>query len=190
MIRAFVAVELPADLRAPLERAQAQLRRATLGVKVSWTKIGNLHLTLQFLGYVEKSAIPPVSAALAEVAGRHERFDVRVGELGAFPDVRRPRVVWVGCQDASGQLAKLAVDVQGAMQPLGFTPEQRTFTAHLTLARIKVPRPDDALTRAMDSLTNAVSGTLPVDAVHLLQSELHPEGSIYTKLSSHNLKEI
>ena len=73
------------------------------------------------------------------------------------------------------------------MQPLGFEPEHREFSAHLTLGRIKIPRPDVALTRAIDSLKDTAFGTLRVEAIHLFESQLHPEGSIYTKLSSHAL---
>src|SRR5439155_8594780 len=102
-----------------------------------------------------------------------------------FPSERRPRVVWVGCDDAAGELRSLALAVQARMQEFGFEPERREFSAHLTLGRIKFPRPDDALTRALDSLKDTAFGTMRVDAVHLMQSQLHPEGSIYSKLSSH-----
>lgn len=198
MIRFFIAIELPADLRAAIEEAQARLKRVPLGVRVSWARVSNLHLTLQFLGCVEELILPRISQALETVACQHELFNVSVQGAGAFPDKRRPRVLWIGCQDEAGQLKRLAAAVQAAIQPLGFTPEQRPFTAHLTLGRIKPalskvegsPRPDDALTRALDSLTNAAFGMLRVDAIHLFQSQLHAEGSIYTKLSSHNLKEI
>jgi 2'-5' RNA ligase len=75
------------------------------------------------------------------------------------------------------------------MQPLGFQPERREFSAHLTLGRVKQPRPDVALTRALDSIKNQNFGTMRVEAIHLFQSELHPDGSIYSKLSSHQLGE-
>ena len=73
----------------------------------------------------------------------------------------------------------------GVVQPLGFEPEHREFSAHLTLGRVRIPKPDDALTRALDSIKDTEFGTMHVDAIHLFQSQLHLEGSIYTKLSSH-----
>jgi 2'-5' RNA ligase len=188
MIRAFIAIDIPDDVRDAIAEAQARLKRANLGIKVSWAKIENVHLTLQFLGYVEEPVVPKISEALAVVAGRHGPFDLRVRGAGAFPGENRPRVLWVGCDDAEGKLKALAHAVQGTMQQFGFEPEHREFSAHLTLGRIKFPRPDDALTRALDSIKDTDFGTMHVDAIHLFQSQLHPEGSIYTKLSSHELK--
>jgi 2'-5' RNA ligase len=185
MIRAFIAIDIPEDVRAAITEAQARLKRANLGVKVSWTKIASVHLTLQFLGYVEEPVVPKISEALSVVAGQHEPLDLSVRGAGAFPGENRPRVLWVGCDDAEGKLKALARAVQGAMQQFGFEPEHREFSAHLTLGRIKVPKPDDALTRALDSIKDTDFGTMHVDAIHLFQSQLHPEGSIYTKLSSH-----
>jgi RNA 2',3'-cyclic 3'-phosphodiesterase len=186
MIRAFIAIDLPDDVRAAIAKAQADLRQ-TVGVKISWAKVGNLHLTLQFLGDVEESAVEAIRAALAGIAGDHAPFELRVAGAGAFPDERRPRVLWVGCED--GKLTALAKSVHAAMRPLGFEPEQREFTAHLTLGRVKSPRPDVALTRALDSIKNAAFGAMRVEAIHLMRSELHPDGSIYSKLSSHQLGE-
>ena len=185
MIRAFIAIDIPEDVRAAITEAQARLKRANLGVKISWTKIDNVHLTLQFLGYVEEPVVPKISEALAVVAKQHEPFDLPVHGTGAFPDEKRPRVLWVGCDDGEGKLKALAHAVQETMQQFGFEPERREFSAHLTLGRIRIPKTDDALTRAMDSIKDTNFGTMHVDAIHLFQSQLHPEGSIYTKLSSH-----
>ena len=187
MIRAFIAVHIPEDVRAAINDAQARLKRAPVGVKVSWTKIDNLHLTLQFLGYVEEPVIDKIKSALQVVAARHQPFELSVHGAGAFPNENRPRVIWVGCHDGGGELKALANAVQTAMQPLGFEPEHREFSAHLTLGRVKVPRPDGALTKALDSIKNEAFGMLRVEAIHLFESQLHPDGSIYTKLSSHAL---
>lgn len=188
MIRAFIAVDIPEDVRAAVEEAQARLKRAHTGVKISWVKLASAHLTLQFLGYVEETVVEKIKVALETVARRHEAFELPVRGAGAFPNENRPRVLWVGCDDTEGKLKALAAAVQTAMQPLGFEPEHREFSAHLTLGRLKFPRPDVALTRALDSIKDKAFGTLRVEAMHLVQSELHPEGSIYTKLSSHDLK--
>ena len=188
MIRAFIAIALTEDVRGALTDAQARLQRAHVGVKISWTKIENLHLTLQFLGYVEEPAVERIGAALETVTQQHAAFDLNVRGAGAFPNLRVPRVLWVGCADGQGKLKALAQAVQAAMQAFGFSPEQREFAAHLTLGRVKAPRPDAALTRAVDSLKDTDCGTLRVATVHLIQSQLHPAGSIYTKLSSHKLR--
>ncbi len=188
MIRAFIAIEIPEAVQAAIGEAQARLKRAHVGVKISWAKVDNVHLTLQFLGYVEEAALDKIRAALEQVARRHEPFDVVVRGAGAFPTEKQPRVMWVGCEDGAGGLKALATTVQAATQPLGFEPEHREFSAHLTLGRVKLPRPDAALTRALDSIKDSVFGTMRVEAIHLFQSQLHPEGSIYTMLSSHLLR--
>jgi 2'-5' RNA ligase len=187
MIRAFIAIDIPDDVRVAIEEAQARLKRTNLSVKISWTKLANLHLTLQFLGDVEKVVVDKLKPALRLVAAQHQPFELSVRGAGAFPDEKRPRVVWVGCDDTGNRLKALALAVQDATQPLGFLAERREFSAHLTLGRIKLPRPDAALTRAIDSLKDTTFGTLRVGAIHLFESQLHPEGSIYTKLSSHAL---
>lgn len=186
MIRAFIAIDLPDDVRDSIRNAQAQMRQA-IGAMVSWAKVGNLHLTLQFLGNVKEDAVGRISAGLAGIAGDHAPFELAVAGAGAFPDEQRPRVLWVGCAD--DKLTALAKSVHAAMQPLGFQPEQREFSAHLTLGRVKRPRPDVALTRALESIKNQSFGVMRVDAIHLFQSQLHPDGSIYSKLSSHQLGE-
>jgi RNA 2',3'-cyclic 3'-phosphodiesterase len=188
MIRAFIAIDLTEDVRAALGEVQDRLKRAHTSVKVSWTKVDNLHLTLQFLGYVEEEAVGKISAELEALATMCTPFEVKVAGAGVFPDERRPRVLWAGCSDG-GQLKALAKSVQTAMQSLGFQPEHREFSAHLTLGRVKRPQPDAALTRALDSIKNEVFGAMRVEAIHLYQSELHPDGSIYSKLSSHQLGE-
>jgi 2'-5' RNA ligase len=187
MIRAFIAIDIPVDVRVAINEAQARLKRAHVGVKISWTKVDNLHLTLQFLGYIEEAIVEKIRATLQSVAAQHQPFEVSVQGAGAFPNENRARVIWVGCHDAASKLEGLAQAVQEAMQPLGFEPEHREFSAHLTLGRVKFPRPDVALTRAIDSLKDTSFGALRVEAIHLFESQLHPEGSIYTKLSSHAL---
>jgi 2'-5' RNA ligase len=187
MIRAFIAIDIPDDVRAAVKEAQARLKQAPIGVKLSWTKVDNLHLTLQFLGSIEETLIDRIKSGLQSVAEEHQAFDVSVHGAGGFPNEDRPRVIWVGCDDADGRLQALARSVQAAMQPLGFEPEHHEFSAHLTLGRVKIPRPDVALTTALDSLKSETFGTLRVEAIHLFESQLHPEGSIYSKLSTHAL---
>jgi len=187
MIRAFIAIDLPDEVRIAIDDAQARLKQVHVGVKISWTKVENLHLTLQFLGSVEEASVEKIKSALQSVVVRHQPFEATVRGAGAFPDDHRPRVIWIGCDDTEGRLKALAGAVQASLRPLGFEPEQHEFTAHLTLGRIRAPRPDVALTRALDSLKNMAFGAWRVEAIHLFESQLRPEGSRYKKLSSHVL---
>jgi RNA 2',3'-cyclic 3'-phosphodiesterase len=187
MIRAFIAVDVPEPIRAAVAETQARLKRAPLAVRVSWVKVANLHLTLQFLGYLGEDLVEKISAALDPVGRRLPPFDWTLSGAGAFPSLARPRVVWVGGADPSGKLKELAAAVQEALAQFGFEPERREFSPHLTIGRVKFPRPDPALTKAVDSIKQTVFGTVRVEEFHLYQSQLHPEGSIYTRLSTHRL---
>jgi 2'-5' RNA ligase len=139
----------------------------------------NVHVTLKFLGQVDEPRLPAVIDALGVVA-RSRGFDVDVRGLGAFPSAARARVVWAGL-DAARPLAALAAAIDGALAELGFPRESRPFAAHVTLGRVREPRRQpalgDALTRGGDF------GRLPVTAVSLMRSELHPRGARYTELA-------
>ncbi|MCX7885631.1 MAG: RNA 2',3'-cyclic phosphodiesterase [Verrucomicrobiae bacterium] len=190
MVRVFIGLDLTDEVREAVADLQGRLRRAPVGVKVSWVKASNLHLTLQFLGYVPEEKIPLISASLGRVCAGQEVFEVQVGGAGAFPDVRCPRVIWLGCSDPSGGLQRLAEAVHAEMKQLGFVSERRGFVPHLTLGRIRAPAFDAALTKLLNSLRDCQCGTVRVEAVHLFESQLNPQGSIYRKLSSHPLKGV
>ena len=190
VIRAFVAIEISEDVRTALGEAQLRLKQSHPAVKVSWAKIGNLHLTLQFLGSIAESTVPRIAESLANAISTVSVFDVPVAGVGAFPDIDRPRVLWIGCQDPARKLRTLAQSVQAALRTCGFQPEPVPWVAHFTLGRIRSPRPDPALTGALDSLTNEVFGTLRVAEIHLFESQLQPDGSVYTKRSSHSLPPV
>lgn len=139
----------------------------------------NLHVTLKFLGQIDEARLPAVSDALG-VTSRAVRFELDVRGLGAFPSAARPRVVWAGL-DRAQPLAALAAEVDGALAGLGFPRESRPFAAHVTLGRVREPRRQPALA---DALAHAVDlGRLPVTAVSLMRSELHPRGARYTELT-------
>lgn len=154
------------------------LRPAVPGAR--WVPRQNLHVTLQFLG--ETDLAGEVAAALGPAAATVTRFQTRLVEMGAFPSARRARVIWVGLDDAAGGLASLAATVASALQPLGFGAEDRPFTAHLTVARLKVPAP-------ATGVTDVKPAPVPfeVDRVTLFRSYLGRPAPRYEALSAHRL---
>ena len=135
-MRCFIAIDLPEDIKAEIGRQQAALRAALAQAsardrKINWTRPGGIHLTLKFLG--ETDRVNQVIEALQGI-GPLEKFSVEVKGFGFFPDARRPRVLWTGIE-APPVLAELARRAETALEKLGFAPEQRAFTPHLTLAR-------------------------------------------------------
>ena len=196
MIRTFVAIELDTPLRKALAQAQADLRnrlQKAMGpdIRIQWVKPESVHLTLKFLGDIPEDRVPDVQAVLARVAGGHSRFTVDVEGLGVFPDARAPRVLWVGLTAHVDALKGLAADVEVALDTIGFAPEPKPFNPHLTLARIKERSRDVGRALAAGRMLERAAplGTVMVNAIALMQSELKPSGAVYTKLCEVSLKE-
>src|SRR5690242_19950978 len=144
-MRAFLAIDLPEEIKAELRRQQAAIRAACAGTsrdrEIGWTRPEGVHLTLKFLG--ETDQVNQVIEAVGAL-GPFEKFSVEVKGFGFFPDARRPRVLWTGLEAPDG-LKELAGRVERAVEKLGFAPERRGFTPHLTLARFRSPRAQPVL---------------------------------------------
>lgn len=184
-MRLFIAVELAEAIRERLSAAQERLRRCPCGVK--WVKPELMHLTLKFLGEVEEAAIAGIGAAIAAAAQGVSPFDLTVAGLGAFPERGAPRVLWAGIQD-NGSLALLNRRLEEGLAPLGFPPEGRPFSPHLTIGRVKEPRGAGALRGVLDRERAAEFGSCRVEEIILMLSVLSPAGPTYTPLRRHRLR--
>jgi 2'-5' RNA ligase len=172
-MRCFVAIDLPDDLRQMLARLVAGIG----GVRP--TPPQQLHLTLAFLGEVEEPTVALLGRELAAIAG--EPFTVPLRGCGCFPDRRRPRVLWAGLEPVP-RLGRLYREVAAAVGRCGITLEERSFTPHITLARLKPPvRPDLG---AFLATSGAGLPLLPVASFHLYGSCLTPQGAVHTPLRS------
>ena len=179
-MRLFVAAHLSPAVQQALASVQERLRRAD--ADVSWVKPGTLHATLKFLGEVDPSRVDRIQTAVAEAARPHAPFPITVAGLGTFGG-RIPRVVWVGLTDGAEALTEVARDVESALARIGFPKEKRGFAAHLTLGRVRSPKNIDRLLAAIRSEPAEFLGSVPIEAIHVMQSELNPQGSIYTELA-------
>ena len=133
-MRLFLAINLDLGVRRSLVEATAPLR--TAAPTLSWVDETRLHLTLKFLGEQSEDVVPRVAASVSEVAERHKQFTIKLSDVGAFPNFRRARVVWMGIE-RDPRLELLQHDVEVACQELGFELDGRAFRPHLTLARVK-----------------------------------------------------
>lgn len=185
-IRTFIAIEIPTAIQEKLIEIQTDL--AKFVGRVSWVKRGNIHITLKFLGDVQANQIESISSALKQIAQTHSSFNINFGGIGVFPNPRRPRVIWVGITSGAEEMTKLAEDIENSLQNLGFPREKRGFTPHLTLARIKRPLNLQAVSSKFNQYDNLDIPSLKVDNITLIQSQLHPQGSIYTPLEEFALK--
>lgn len=178
-MRAFIAVDLPLEIRVELERWQNTFRGLSTGAR--WTRPEGIHLTLKFLGEIADSQVGLVTQALAALES-FETFPVEIKGFGFFPDPRRPRVFWTGVV-APPDLAQLARRVEDAMENVGFPREQRAYSPHLTLARFREARPQLALSEAAEKQSGTVLGGFDVREFFLFESKLNPRGAEYRKVA-------
>ena len=179
-LRCFVAIEIPQQMQALLKHKQTHLRSKIR--KASWTKPENFHLTLKFLGDVHPETLADVREALRRVAEAQTSFSMELGGVGAFPNLNRPRVLWIGVKQGAPTLSRLAKSLNREMRALGFSMDTR-FHPHFTLARFRTPlnlEPLEDMLRQYDTIDEAV---VSVAGLTLMQSQLHPSGAIYTPLN-------
>ena len=185
-MRLFLAINLTPEVRRSVFDASEPLRRCA--PELVWVREPLMHLTLKFLGEQPDERLGEIKDVLASVAGRHRELVMNIGGIGAFPNFRRARVVWIGVA-GDPRLELLHHDVEVACESIGFEIEGRPFRPHLTLARVKTPIPDDKarelsrLAKRTDYRTDFI-----VRSVDLMRSDLSSDGSTYTTLVSAALR--
>jgi len=181
-IRAFLAIEPPENILQKISGLQEKLKREITG-RLSWTRPQGQHLTLKFFGDISKEDIDNISAAVQKRAVAESKLNLKIEKLGVFPDARRPRVLWCGVAGDMERLIHLQKKLDGDFAALGFPAEERSFKAHLTLARIKDPRDVTGMNEALKKHDSFKAGEFTGDKLFLFQSTLSPQGAVYTKLA-------
>ena len=185
-MRLFLAINPPDDVRRAIIDGTASLREAA--PEVRWTDEARLHLTLKFLGEQPDDVTPRLRVAMDGVTGRHRAFAMQIGDIGAFPNFRRARVVWMGIRHEP-RLELLHHDVEVACEKLGFELEGRSFRPHLTLARVRDDTPEvtlRALARAAKRVL--VTATAAVGSVDLMRSNPGRAGARHECLHAAHLR--
>ena len=189
VVRAFIAIEMPPEVKAVLYRLLGKIRpdheRA-----VKWLDSDGIHLTLKFLGNVPVEKLSAIRLAMEKEAALAEPYALELQGLGAFPDLRSPRVIWVGSGGEVSRLAQRQKGIDEALIPLGFPAETRGFSPHLTLGRVRdrVRHQDRlGLSAAISSVKMALDLKFVVSEVSLMKSTLTPQGAIYDRLASVSL---
>jgi RNA 2',3'-cyclic 3'-phosphodiesterase len=178
-IRCFVCIEIPESVKLRIQAIQKGL--SPLGGDVSWVKPSNIHLTLKFLGIVPAERIGLVTEVCSRITQGVSPFTLTVDGTGCFPSRRNPKVLWVGLRNVPGELRMLQCSLEDELQKKGFTREDKPFSPHLTLGRIRSSRQSEQLA---DTLLAWEFASQPVQAneLILMRSELHPDGARYTPL--------
>ena len=189
-IRSFIAVELPGELKLELTRLQDRLKSGSQA-PVKWVDANSIHLTLKFLGNIDRPMADKITSALGEAVRGINPFRLALGRTGVFPNERRVQVIWVGLIGDVERLSHLQRRVESNLVHLGFAKETRPFTPHLTLARLRDRATPDERQRLGQIIvrTDTPSGHgFEVDSIHLMRSQLTSEGAVYSRISSIALK--
>ena len=186
MIRAFIAVNLASPVIEEIAKVRSVLQEAKGDVR--WTRLEGLHLTLKFLGDIERNQVEPILRVMRETMGKWPPLHILAQGLGAFPNLRRPRVLWVGLSGEGFQ--GMSEALEAALMPLDFPPEEREFTPHLTLGRVRSLRGWEHVLAVVKEYEQTRFGESTVGQVTLYQSELRPDGAVYSPLGSVPLRQF
>lgn len=189
-VRCFIAIELPDEIKRGLKELQAQLKSGGQA-PVKWGDPDNIHLTLKFLGNVAIDKTGEITASMTKAVQGVSPFQLEVKELGVFPNPRRVQIIWVGVSGEVDKLASLQQRLESNLEGLGFVPEGRRFTPHLTLARLRdraTPDERERLGQLIADTEFDAAFSFPVEAINLMKSQLTREGPIYSRISSVELK--
>lgn len=191
-IRAFIALDLPQPIQDCIEKESSRLQKLLSRETIRWTAIQNMHLTLKFLGNIPNHHVDFLKQMLTQIAKSHSAFDLQIGGIGSFPSGKLIRVLWLGIQPAP-ELTSLQRAVEAGASKLGYEKEARAFFPHLTVGRVKQNIHPNEMQKIRNALQTFQLGKIPsarVDSAHLYQSDLHQDGSVYTKLFSASLKQL
>jgi 2'-5' RNA ligase len=183
LLRAFIAIEIPPEIKKAIADQIASLKNSA-GHAVRWVAPENIHLTLKFLGETSPSNVQPLSEALQAECEQHAPFEISVSGLGCFPNAHRPRVIWIGL-GIPQELNHLQHKLEQATARLGYATEDKPFSPHLTIGRVREQATSAELKNInceFEKLHVGLLGTFTASSVHLFKSDLKPSGPVYTSL--------
>jgi len=189
-IRSFIAIELPDELKLEISQLETRLKSGGQS-RVKWVNPDSIHLTLKFLGDVEIAQIGEIKGVIEETARVISPFSLKVKNTGVFPSVKRAQIAWVGLNGDVDILLRMQRYLESGLENLGFVPESRTFSPHLTLARLRQQVTPDERQRFGQLVNDTgfeAASTINVTAISLMKSQLTREGAIYTRLALIDLK--
>jgi len=184
-IRCFIAVNLPDEIKKTVGNVISELKKT--GADVKWVNAGNIHLTLKFLGNTDASLIPAMTEALSKKVSLCKPFYITIAGVGCFPSEKRPRVIWIGIED-SEILSCIKKDIDVVLSGFGFAPEERAFSPHFTIGRVRSLQKMRELMYSFEEFRKSDFGRVEVSAIHIMKSELKPAGAEYSSLGRISLE--
>lgn len=207
-MRAFLAIELPPEIKTFLSKLQNKLKAATedvhphtnwknniryqpIGVGVKWVEPENIHLTLKFLGEINEEQLSRITQIMESVSQENSPYTIEISSLGAFPKIEAPRVLWVGAEKGSKETKGIAKALEEKIQKLGIPKEERAFSSHITIGRTRSAINRLKLIEELKKLEGYFSGkeqAFTVEKITLFKSTLSSRGPTYEVLQQTSLK--
>jgi len=188
-MRAFIAIELPREIKDALFKIEDKLKTHLSGI--NWIKPLNLHLTLKFLGEISAEQLNQIKQIIREITKTISGFKIKLETLGIFPNTHAARIIWIGTNQPPLELKQLAEQLETKLVESGIPPEQRSFRAHITIGRIKSQAIPSDLEKALDKVKKDVVGAIwefDCGGITLFESSLSPQGATYTVLKKANFR--
>jgi 2'-5' RNA ligase len=186
-VRTFIALDPGEAIRDRMVSLQENLART--GADVKWVEPANLHVTMLFLGEVDDRDLAAVCQAAQEATAKHKAYELSVDGTGCFPNMRRPRIVWIGVGKGADETRALHASLEAPLLDLGcYRREDRPFTPHVTLGRIRSEKPMDQLAAALVKRKDYDAGAITIREVQVMSSELSSNGPVYTVMSRAQLR--
>lgn len=176
-MRTFIAVEVPDSAKDRIAQLINHLK--TTGTDIKWVEPGNIHVTLKFLGNIETDRPAVIRDGLSAALDSADAFDLNLGRIGAFPDMNRPRVFWVSIEEGRSELIAMQQRIESELHARGFVREERPFSPHLTIGRVRSPRGMSKLTDLVRDMTFETD-PFTVKRAAVVKSDLKPDGPLYT----------
>ncbi len=180
-IRTFIAVDVPKEIKMELDKLIASLK--SYGPEVRWVRAANLHVTLRFLGDIPQESVPMLAKEIEKNIAGFGQFDISLSGLGGFPNLKRPRVIWVGTGVGEDKIVKLAELVEKSCIDAGFGKSDKQFSSHLTIGRIKFPHGLESVVSKIETM-KFETAPFKITEVVIFKSDLLPSGPKYTRLES------
>jgi 2'-5' RNA ligase len=180
LIRSFLAIEIPRAIQEKIEEVQKDLRSSYADVR--WVNPEKIHLTLKFFGSIEESRIEPIVKSIEGPVLNISSFSIKGRGVGAFPNLKNPRVIWMGLVDGKEVLIHFQKQLEEELKKIEFEPEERAFHPHLTLGRMRSSKGREELIGRIEKHQEEEFGVFQVEKVVLFKSDLRPTGPIYTSL--------
>ncbi len=190
-MRAFIAIDLPVEIKDYLGRIEERLKTSAADVK--WVSPANIHLTLKFLGEIDEQKKDSLIRIIESIAKDKDAFSLRLSSAGAFPNIKYPRVVWIGIDKGSVEVLKIAEELEEKIEKIGIPKETREFSSHITIGRVKSGLNRLKLAEGIEEINKELSEKqleLPAGKITLFKSTLSPKGPVYEPLHETSLQAI